>query len=587
MRGMGGRQVHDHIYVQRNYASPSNTQAPAEEMADIYQPLQDSDISSHDISNELSQSFRVLKLCHGDAGSNMTGHISNTTIGTAQRQYDAISYVCGDPQKSACMFVNGKRFPVTANLYECLAHLRPARSDRQLWIDAVCINQWDLDERSLQVQRLGSVYSKARSVIVFLGPERDSSSDALLLLEQLSGIALGNHDAIRELLEEASRASSWQALLQFFARPWWTRAWIVQEYVIGAEVTLLCGYSKLSGHLFGKAMENLVDYRFKATVVKRHESLIRHVAKTPIHHLWSARYEHHHDIGRTNSQAMNVLYKFRGSQCSDPRDKVFSIWSLIEQHPLLKPSYTTDTRSVYEAVVQAAIESSGDLEVLTHHNRSVGSSLDLPTWCPDWTVLRGKRIRLWPNEYQACGFSNHASFKLVNHTLILKGIEVARIEHLESFESNDFRNEHYIRQKLYDVEHQACESSQSDCDRMVRLDELRKTFVACKVRPDGPQGGVEELKTGAGHRLWDAWCSAIGEPLRQEKDQDSKVYGEALYSALSGRCVFFSNTGQFGLVDGTAKAGDLVYIFAGGLVPFAIRHRVHLGAQVFELVGEW
>jgi hypothetical protein len=131
-----------------------------------------------------------------------------------------------------------------------------------------CINQWDPNERSLQVQRLGTIYSKARSVIVFLRPEQDSSSDALFLLEQLGGIVLGDHDGIRKLLEEASRASSWQALLQLFARPWWTRAWIVQEYVVGAEATILCGHGKLPGHLFGKAMENLVDYRFKATVAK-------------------------------------------------------------------------------------------------------------------------------------------------------------------------------------------------------------------------------------------------------------------------------------------------------------------------------
>lgn len=557
-------------------------------MSAIYQPLHEGTSLSAVGHHASSWEFRLLKLFGGRSEAAIACEMSSTTARESDRRYEALSYVWGDPRKAEIITVNGTQFPVTSSLHQSLTRLRYPDNDRSIWVDAVCINQSNLSERSLQVRRMGSIYRRAQRVVVFLGSEADRSSQAMALLDQLSDLAHRDHDALTAILEDPAYVTAWKALLSFFARPWWTRAWIIQEYVVSADVVFLCGDRELSGQSFGRALDNLIDYRFNAAYARRHENLIRHVAQTPIHHLWSTRRSYHENAQQGHLRALDVLYKFRGSQCLDTRDKVFSIWDLIKHHPSLAPEYSKDTQSVFRAVVKAAIEDSGNLEVLTHHNRSVESTLGLPTWCPDWTVRRGKRILLWRNGYQACGSLRHTDATVVDSALVLRGRKIATIEQLRLFQSDDFRRELSIRQALCELEQQVIAGTYPDVDHAARLEAYCQTLVAARVRPDGPQGKSQELLPGEGTRMWDAWRAAVDGPRGQGETRDAKLYRDALYSALSGRCVLTSNANQLGLVDGTARAGDSIFVFAGGEVPFAVRCSGDGSKpQTFELVGEW
>jgi hypothetical protein len=55
---------------------------------------------------------------------------------------------------------------ITQNLALALRHLRDSQRPRILWIDAICINQNDLPERSAEVRRMGDIYSTAWGVLV-------------------------------------------------------------------------------------------------------------------------------------------------------------------------------------------------------------------------------------------------------------------------------------------------------------------------------------------------------------------------------------------------------------------------------------
>jgi Heterokaryon incompatibility protein (HET) len=92
--------------------------------------------------------------------------------------YYALSYCWGDPSITAPMHIDGVEVQVTANLDVALRHFRAAegelrdkRPQMRWWIDAICINQSDLDERSQQVQLMGDIYSGASRVVVWLGEE--------------------------------------------------------------------------------------------------------------------------------------------------------------------------------------------------------------------------------------------------------------------------------------------------------------------------------------------------------------------------------------------------------------------------------
>jgi hypothetical protein len=68
------------------------------------------------------------------------------------------------------------------------------KPDRKLWIDALCINQEDIAERNVQVQRMGNIYQTAKGVLIWLGEASDDCDvaiDALLYISSdKSGIRI-------------------------------------------------------------------------------------------------------------------------------------------------------------------------------------------------------------------------------------------------------------------------------------------------------------------------------------------------------------------------------------------------------------
>jgi hypothetical protein len=72
---------------------------------------------------------------------------------------------------------------VSRNLDLALRYLRHTYTPRSIWIDALCINQVDRAEKSVQVALMGLIYSQADSVIAWLSPEEHNSHTALSLMQ--------------------------------------------------------------------------------------------------------------------------------------------------------------------------------------------------------------------------------------------------------------------------------------------------------------------------------------------------------------------------------------------------------------------
>ena len=89
-----------------------------------------------------------------------------------QNSYEALSYTWGDASQHFDISCNGASLKITHNLNVALRYLRSTIDLRTLWVDAICINQSDFEERSQQVQLMRDVYSKARPVIAWIGDER-------------------------------------------------------------------------------------------------------------------------------------------------------------------------------------------------------------------------------------------------------------------------------------------------------------------------------------------------------------------------------------------------------------------------------
>lgn len=110
-------------------------------------------------------------------------------------RYDALSYTWGDESRRGTILVDGLPLSITENLHSALVHLRHPRRRRVLWVDALCINQDDAGERDEQVKRMGSIYSRARRVVIWLGPETKEVEGAIALIKAVASAYRSSTDA--------------------------------------------------------------------------------------------------------------------------------------------------------------------------------------------------------------------------------------------------------------------------------------------------------------------------------------------------------------------------------------------------------
>jgi hypothetical protein len=89
--------------------------------------------------------------------------------------YTAISYMWGSLEDTKTITINGMPVTVRKNLAAALDCLRSSLVDR-VWIDAVCINQDDINERNAQVLRIRDIFSQSLAVTMWLGEDEMSGT---------------------------------------------------------------------------------------------------------------------------------------------------------------------------------------------------------------------------------------------------------------------------------------------------------------------------------------------------------------------------------------------------------------------------
>ncbi|KXJ93439.1 heterokaryon incompatibility protein-domain-containing protein [Microdochium bolleyi] len=104
---------------------------------------------------------------------------------TDRTPYEALSYTWGISSRSEAIQLGDHGFLVTENLKEALLALRDPHSTRVLWIDAICINQDDVEERAHEVLRMLRIYQLASRVVVWLGAHSDNSELAMQHFHEL------------------------------------------------------------------------------------------------------------------------------------------------------------------------------------------------------------------------------------------------------------------------------------------------------------------------------------------------------------------------------------------------------------------
>ncbi|KAI9767521.1 MAG: hypothetical protein M1839_004481 [Geoglossum umbratile] len=176
-------------------------------------------------------------------------------------EYDALSYVWGPESPAHNILLNGKSFRVRDNLYAFLENAISGAIEsvshsseycvKYLWIDQLCIDQTSVLEKNHQVQRMGEIYKNAGTVVAWLGAASSGSNDAMDFMMRTVRFAMDSlgHVSSSEQRETVwaqylkNRENSFRNVRAIFNRSYWSRLWVVQEFLLPLpkQLIIACG----------------------------------------------------------------------------------------------------------------------------------------------------------------------------------------------------------------------------------------------------------------------------------------------------------------------------------------------------------
>ncbi|PVH94357.1 HET-domain-containing protein, partial [Periconia macrospinosa] len=180
--------------------------------------------------------IRLLRMKPGTNEEPIEIHLKTAKL-DSKTQYTALSYVWGDSSPPFLVKCDGHNFPVTHNLWEILSRFHQDRFEGLLWIDAICINQQDNKEKGVQVSMMREIYKQASKVIFWLGKQERYDEFAVDLMtlfkkrhEPFSELQPWRDKPLHEL-GLPSEHPGWLGWASLLCRPWFSRVWIVQEFL--------------------------------------------------------------------------------------------------------------------------------------------------------------------------------------------------------------------------------------------------------------------------------------------------------------------------------------------------------------------
>lgn len=303
--------------------------------------------------------------------------------------FQALSYTWGEPSFTETLIVDKICFlRITPNLRDALRRFRLPSDSRRLWVDAVCINQKDEEEKGKQIPFMDVIYRGASAVLVWLGnyPTQAACLRSIAAYARRVGKERGPDSRVGRQ-EHSELLMSVSSLVQL---PWFSRRWIVQEAVLNPDVLLCCCDEELSWVRLANCLGMISNPPPHMTSLNTVLAMAN---------LWK-RWVLHSDVARNNG-IFDLLEAFDHFQCFDDRDRLFALGGLatdtimgLKSQPgllSLHVDYTMSTESLYIRFSSDVLEHTS--EPMKHHmlassisRCSNAQNLYLPSWVPDWRL---------------------------------------------------------------------------------------------------------------------------------------------------------------------------------------------------------
>ncbi|KAF4425031.1 heterokaryon incompatibility (het-6OR allele) [Fusarium acutatum] len=353
----------------------------------------------------------------------------------APQSYSALSYVWGSSRAVETIQINGHDHNISVNLACAIRHLRDERNSVLIWIDALCINQRDIGERSSQVAMMRDIYASAQHVIVFLGHgsyhripknyltnrllapvqfSNDDRDDSLITqfhnswetmcrrVEWYSFCticvirALSDIDRYRKTIKciadgkTSSRLKLFELVRRFINSQWWQRVWVIQEATVTSQVLVQYGNVNVPWEVLARSANTCDNLGWGRQDpgselflgIEREHAKVLPVLSKQIFEIERLRMEW--DDGKVTT-LLSLLQEFSSCKATDDRDKVFALLGLARDIKTIKPNYSLSTVQVYRSTVIDLIKHSGSLTALSGDMKRKNSGR-IPSWIPDWSV---------------------------------------------------------------------------------------------------------------------------------------------------------------------------------------------------------
>ncbi|KAK0514619.1 hypothetical protein JMJ35_003236 [Cladonia borealis] len=342
-----------------------------------------------------NDSIRILSLLPGNRGAPLQCELHRADVpglispGCASGpKFEALSYAWGDGTLCQRLFCNNSAIKITQSLFDALIHLRHSEETRMLWVDAVCIDQNNNDDKIVQLPHMKDIYQHANHVVIWLGLADESTNGALDLirraancLRQESGQFMPRWDLSpfnEPFSDEKNRQwgfpsttdlESWLPVAALLARSWFYRCWTFQEAVLATKATIQIGAHLLDWAVLCGACMFFMCKSYGMEVKGLHDGL-----KIICRLSWASRI----GLDLQEWKPMPLIFLLlitTNTQATLPKDRIFGLLALAQENTQKyfspsgsfdNPKYNMSLRELYTDVSRFLLHENvnGDLSPL-------------------------------------------------------------------------------------------------------------------------------------------------------------------------------------------------------------------------------
>ena len=531
---------------------------------------------------DASTHIRVLEVLPGNPNSEIRFRLREKGLGDGDIYY-ALSYAWGPPMFTHKIYSAEGFIQVTENLWEALSRYRKADGLITLWVDAVCIDQANIQERSHQISLMRRIYSESKRILIWLGLESPSDRSAFEFITRIIDLILEKGDfskaAMSNELIPRLNDEYQDAMTELFAKSWFSRVWTFQEIICAVEATLTTGSLDIDFlylHSFSWILVLIGPFWLKSSAAQRavmQLSVLR-VTKDYL----------------SQQSAVNSLFKLvkrtRTRLATDPRDMIYGLVALAsDTNPLpFAPTYEIAVNHLYEEFAAHVIRQNKNLDIFGCCTFQPGLR-ECASWVPDWRYSEEFATFINPEKdsFHAAGTSCwDTSTAIVNHSLGVEAICLDRLQNI-TFPEPMPKPLGLLDWESYEPSFKWQQSMIRDTVDMASLSLLYKseqerwhawwrTFI-------GERNPENERADPAYERFIRSYTEIINrlvdhgpkmKPQGQNLDEFTQIYYCARDISFQRRFCL-SLEGRIGWVPLAARTGDIVSLMRGSPVPVLIR----------------